>query len=104
MKEAVTNALFSTTNQYVHCTSNMFLMIPTKVQLQTGIQGFKTRKMSRTKDSATSHPEEEVTKFIPRYLDESKPVYDHSKTGFLWSWNFMISRWVTYTVLLQNKV
>ena len=29
---------------------------------------------------------------ITRSLSDKKPAYDHSKTGFLWSWNFMISR------------
>ena len=31
--------LFSTDRQYIHCTGNMFLLIPTRLQLQTGIQG-----------------------------------------------------------------
>lgn len=27
-------------------------------------------------------------------FSETRPAYDHSETGFLWSWNFMISkRW-----------
>ena len=31
--------LFSTDRQYIHCTGNMFLLIPTRLQLETGIQG-----------------------------------------------------------------
>ena len=34
--------LFSTDRQYIHCTGNMFLLIPTRLQLQTGIQGRNT--------------------------------------------------------------
>ncbi len=31
---------------------------------------------------------------VNRHLTDTKPAYDHSETGFLWSWNFMISkRW-----------
>jgi hypothetical protein len=32
------SALFSTDHQYIHCTGNMFLLIPTQQQLFTGIQ------------------------------------------------------------------
>ena len=32
------SAMFSTHHQYIHCTGNMFLLIPTQLQLQTGIQ------------------------------------------------------------------
>lgn len=37
------SAMFSTDHQYVHCTGNMFLLIPTQLQLQTGIQGIKIK-------------------------------------------------------------
>ena len=29
---------------------------------------------------------------LTRHLSQAKPTYDHSETGFLWSWNFMISK------------
>ena len=38
------SAMFSTDHQYIHCTGNMFLLIPTQLQLQTGIQGIKSRQ------------------------------------------------------------
>lgn len=36
--------------------------------------------------------QEDPLKYQHRYLKMTKPSYDHSQTGFLWSWNFMISR------------
>ena len=38
------SAMFSTDHQYIHCTGNIFLLIPTQLQLQTGIQGIKSRQ------------------------------------------------------------
>ena len=108
------SAMFSTDHQYVHCTGNMFLLIPTEVQLQTGIQGIKSRtsvtgfdfgslKRQRAVARDLAVPKEKPkpaqveekednTQSFTRHLSQTKPIYDHSETGFLWSWNFMISR------------
>lgn len=103
------SALFSTDHQYIHCTGNMFLLIPTQLQLQRGIQGIKARTSvagsglgaSRARGGKTGieslgeSPSESggVThESFTRHLGQTKPAYDHSETGFLWSWNFMISR------------
>ena len=102
---------FSTDHQYIHCTGNMFLLIPIKLQLQTGIQGIKLRPSSagidlavsrersgrKKQDSETSvntDTDDKPVKSVTRHISETKPTYDHSETGFLWSWNFTISkRW-----------
>jgi hypothetical protein len=104
------SAMFSTDHQYVHCTGNMFLLIPTQLQLQTGIQGIKSRqsiagmesgslmrnKRKETLDTnETSEGEgggQTQMRSLTRHLSQAKPTYDHSETGFLWSWNFMISK------------
>jgi hypothetical protein len=34
------------------------------------------------------------TEKFSRHMDSNKPTYDHSETGFLWSWNCTLSkRW-----------
>ena len=38
------SAMFSTDHQYIHCTGNMFLLIPTQLKLESGIQGIKGRQ------------------------------------------------------------
>jgi hypothetical protein len=31
---------------------------------------------------------------VNRHITDSKPDYEHAEVGFIWSWNFMISkRW-----------
>ena len=37
-KQQPSSAMFSTHHQYIHCTGNMFLLIPTQLQLQAGLQ------------------------------------------------------------------
>ena len=140
------SAKFSTYHQYVHCTGNMFLLIPTQLQelkgkisfsprifyfifsvkinfkntffiiVLEGIQGIKGHRQSvvtfetgslKRRSTIKHHPEKEVTSTdlhlrptptaedsfgCTRHLSDTKPAYDHSQTGFLWSWNFMISR------------
>jgi len=89
------SAMFSTDHQYIHCTGNMFLLIPTQFQSQTGIQGFKGRSLNATEGNRKIS-EANNDNIFTRHLSETKPAYDHSETGFLWSWNFMISRkWKT---------
>ena len=64
---------FSTDHQFIHCTGNFFLLIPTRMDINDGrgIQGIKHWKGNAANE---------------------RPTYDHSTTGFLWSWNFMVSR------------
>ena len=85
----------------------MFLLIPTQIQKQTGIQGIKSRmgfepgslknKGQRRHSEAaisTENLNAPDSKNFSRHLSQGKPTYDHSETGFLWSWNFMLSkRW-----------
>jgi len=73
---------FSTKNQYVHYSGNMFLLIPAAIELQRGIQGVGVEREEAAED----------LKVISKSISGRRPVYDHSKTGFLWSWNFMASR------------
>ena len=97
-----TTNLFSTDHQYIHCTGNMFLLIPTQLHSQVGLQGIRSRtKPSRsgielTVNSSSAIPtlKRKDTEKISRHMDSSKPMYNHSETGFLWSWNFTVSkRW-----------
>ncbi len=84
-QDRMSNMSWSAENQYIHYTGNMFLLIPTGIRLQIGIQGIAAptpEVEDRRKDNLT----------ITRSLSKQEPIYDHSKTGFLWSWNFMISR------------
>jgi hypothetical protein len=102
---------FSTDHQYLHCTGNMFLLIPTKVDKASGIQGItkpqrfhsttsNVSAVARSPPTTTAEeqeqqvPQEDVagTTTTTRHLSETRPDYDHSRTGFLWSWNFTISR------------
>ena len=145
-----TTNLFSTDHQYIHCTGNMFLLIPTQLHSQVGLQGIRSRNKpsssgveltvsreqriqnttiksdspakSLSSKSTTASAFETVseinedsedkkisnrpninagtalkrkdTEKISRHMDSNKPTYDHSETGFLWSWNFTVSkRW-----------
>ena len=50
-------------------------------------------KNKRSKPASSDKMVKE-TENISRHMDLNKPTYDHSDTGFLWSWNFTISkRW-----------
>ena len=136
-----TTNLFSTDHQYIHCTGNMFLLIPTQLHSQVGLQGIRSRtKPSRSGVELTVSREQRIrninlpistklpaansttsesvaenveqgkngekdkrpnsflkrkdTEKISRHMDSNKPTYDHSETGFLWNWNFTLSkRW-----------
>jgi len=151
---ASTTNLFSTDHQYIHCTGNMFLLIPTHLHSQVGLQGIRSRtKPSRSGIELTISREQSIkigsnssplspakvpisitksvndtgfqtvaestefhdnfksneikeltnastplkrkdTEKFSRHSDSIKPTYDHSETGFLWSWNFTVSkRW-----------
>ncbi len=57
---AAAAASFSTDNQYVHYSGNMFLLIPTQLQLCTGIQGIKAAAAA----AAESEEEEEFLQVI----------------------------------------
>lgn len=63
--------LFSTDHQYIHCTGNMSLLIPRSLSMTEKASGIQGMSSGSSKKS---------------------PHYDHSGTGFLWSWNFLISR------------
>ena len=101
------SAIFSTFHQYVHATGNMFLLIPTQMKEELkGIQGIKGRQsvvagyesgsLKRQRKSHIHHDsigtDQDESINYSRELSDKKPSYDHSQTGFLWSWNFMISR------------
>ena len=143
-----TTNLFSTDHQYIHCTGNMFLLIPTQLHSQVGLQGIRSRskpsrsgieltvsreqriqnnitlqspaKLPTAKSNAFESVEEasennanlenktkeeqnkkamcplkrKDTEKFSRHMDSNKPTYDHSETGFLWSWNCTLSkRW-----------
>ena len=75
-------ANFSTQHQYIHCTGNMYVLIPTK----------KKNKRQEDKGGQQQHQLVKNKHEGGGYLKMTKPAYDHSQTGFLWSWNFMISR------------
>lgn len=46
----------------------------------------------RSKINETPTKDQDDPFSFTRHLSDTKPSYDHSQTGFLWSWNFMISR------------
>ena len=46
----------------------------------------------RSKINETPSKDQDDPFSFTRHLSDTKPSYDHSQTGFLWSWNFMISR------------
>jgi len=110
------SATFSTHHQYIHCTGNCFVLIPTQLEILSGIQGIKgkTGKKKSSGSSVISKPITEPpqplagSKAKSRELNNSlnssvisrhpagktQVKYEHDETGFLWSWNFMISkRW-----------
>jgi len=108
------SATFSTHHQYIHCTGNCFILIPTQLELVSGIQGIKVMS---SKKKSTAHKTPAVspqlslvttgarqrhespgtlnTSVISRHpAGKTQVKYEHDETGFLWSWNFMISkRW-----------
>ena len=43
-------------------------------------------------DTIEINEEQGQMRSLTRHLSQAKPMYDHSETGFLWSWNFMISK------------
>ena len=43
-------------------------------------------------DTNEINEEQGQMRSLTRHLSQAKPMYDHSETGFLWSWNFMISK------------
>jgi len=105
------SATFSTHHQYIHCTGNCFVLIPTQLELVPGIQGIKG--MSSKKKSVGSNVLMKTTAESTNVVTGAKSAttlnssvisrhpagktqvrYEHDETGFLWSWNFMISkRW-----------
>jgi len=105
-KHQASSATFSTTHQYSHCTGNMFVLIPTGLQPHIGIQGIKPKEMlkrekSEVKGNEGEVPEPESESFISRHpAEESMPLmYAEEEDGFLWSWNFMISKkWKSMSV------
>ena len=110
------SATFSTHHQYIHCTGNCFVLIPTQLEILSGIQGIKG-KSGKKKSSGSSVISKSIaeppqplvgSKAKSRELNNSlnssvisrhpagktQVKYEHDETGFLWSWNFMISkRW-----------
>ena len=57
-KNSSANSMFSTHHQYIHCTGNFFLLIPTHLQLKTtGIQGYR-RQNNMSKSSSYNFDEE----------------------------------------------
>ena len=58
---------------------------------ESGVNAYEKDKIS---SKATNDGETGKAEKISRHMDLNKPTYDHSETGFLWSWNFTISkRW-----------
>jgi hypothetical protein len=64
------------------------------------IAGFDSGSLQRRRNeesrknevTAEAGLDNEAQESFTRHLSQAKPAYDHSKTGFLWSWNFTISR------------
>jgi len=96
--QQLSSATFSTRHQYIHCTGNMFVLIPTTLQLPHGVQGMKSKNgncMNGCKDKLCIDPDGDTDgALISRLLTgDSNPVmYEEGETGFLWSWNFMLSK------------
>jgi len=96
------SATFSTHHQYIHCTGNCFVLIPTRLDQVSGIQGIKG--MVNKKKSGAAPPKvavvvgqegENTNSVISRHPEgKTSVMYEHDESGFLWSWNFMIAkRW-----------
>ena len=97
-------ATFSTQHQYIHSTGNMFVLIPTRLQLQAGILGIRSRKktVSRAHCSPGESPGCDLvsrnvqTRHVTGKTSLNYELITDHETGFIWSWNFMISkRWKT---------
>ena len=72
-----------------------------RIKIFFSILGFESgslRNKRKQSDFATSTDTiantetESQMRSLTRHLSQAKPTYDHSETGFLWSWNFMISK------------
>ena len=68
--------------------------------LVSGIQGFKRGMVDRNKgqearEEAKEDSKEASSSVISRHPEgKTNAKYEHDESGFLWSWNFMISkRW-----------
>ena len=92
-------ATFSTHHQYIHCTGNCFVLIPTLLPTKKqGILGLRHKKTAgsgqeRREESPPVGSVPKEQNIISRAADGQTQVkYSHNETGFLWSWNFMISR------------
>lgn len=93
------SATFSTHHQYIHCTGNCFVLIPTQLHLLPGVLGMRQAKRSvtnildkvATKESL-GQGKDKISRHPPGLGVQVS--YSHDETGFLWSWNFMVSkRW-----------
>merc|ERR1719348_2073017 len=95
----ISSATFSTHHQYIHCTGNCFVLIPTRLDQVSGIQGIKKGMTDRKKAPGLKKDEganpQETSSLISRHPEgKTNAKYEHDESGFLWSWNFMISkRW-----------
>ena len=88
------SATFSTHHQYIHCTGNCFVLIPTELPIKKqGILGLSSKKVSLGRERREEEPPRKNV--VTRVVDgQTQLPYSHNATGFLWSWNFMISkRW-----------
>jgi len=105
-KQQLSSATFSTTHQYIHCTGNMFVLIPTTLEVSSnktlglplGIQGMNTKEPPNR--NRETDDETDSGALISRHLTGASPLmYGEGETGFLWSWNFMISKkWKSMSV------
>ena len=63
---------------------------------QSVVAGYESGSLKRQRKSHVHHDsigtDQDESINYSRELSDKKPSYDHSQTGFLWSWNFMISR------------
>ncbi|XP_050411212.1 GATOR complex protein Iml1 isoform X2 [Patella vulgata] len=87
-------------NQYVHCTGGMFIIIPDyKLLSPKSVETHYTSSFSKRSSSDLCKD------YIAR---QQEPEESHTETGFLWSWNFMLSkRWRSSNTgdeHFQNKV
>ena len=70
----------------------------------SGIQGFKRGMVDRIKgqearEEAKEDSKEASSSVISRHPEgKTNAKYEHDESGFLWSWNFMISkRWKNFS-------
>lgn len=93
-------------NQYVHCSGNMFILIPTPNQLLKTRQRISSPSQKKTFanrypiDTQISH-EAYITRHVSGKNKEDCDII--RRTGFLWSWNHMIGNKKWKSLVINNS-